>query len=109
MTPTARIEFFYEFTLLGGTKIRGVNFRTANGGWEASQLIKDYKLKPPSSTTILNGKEYIYKIDNLPYNIVRGESAVIAYFNNPRSYIDQMYPYDLPIIDVHLVFKRVKK
>jgi len=104
MTPTAQIAFFYEKMLSDGTKERGPSFSIQNGWWNASQFIEKHRIKPPSPTTILNGEEYIYAIDYLPY----GNRNAVDYFNNPYSYKDCKYPYSLPVVTVHLIFQRLK-
>lgn len=104
MTPTAQIDFWYEKMLSDGTKEKGVTVSTQSGWWNAACYIEKHGINPPSPTTILNGKEYVYAINKLPYS----EKDIIEYFNNPNSYRDGKYPYDLPIINVHLIFKRRK-
>jgi len=109
MTPTAQIEFWYEKMLSDGTKERGPSFSTQNGWWNASQLIEKHGIKSPSATTILNGKEYVLGIKQLPYDRAKGCRKIVEYYNNPTSYIGGVYPYALPVVEVHLVFKRIKK
>lgn len=102
MTPTAQIEFFYELMYEDGTTNKNTPFRTIFGAWEAQQLIEEHGLKPPSQTTILNGKRYVYAIEKLPHAPhVTNERQLVEYFNQ------RAFDSTKLIVNVHLAFQRV--
>lgn len=100
MTPSAKFQFLYEFTLEDGNK----EFRDGAlcyGAFEASQELQKHGLKELSYSTILNArKPRAYLINRLPnYDMVWAASHVVSHFNRIGNRLD--------IVDVHLVFQRV--